>query len=180
MQATRTLPSFLPVLRALPARSALIGLALCLAACGEPDPEAALEEANSEFEAAREMLEAADADVGKLRSKMRELEEQLTDAERVRREAQRNVTEAEALLAERASDDVLFRAVQRRLLEDSALSDATVTAHVASRVVTLRGHVGSTGLRDRAVEVAQSAPGVIRVVSELQVSSAAASRAAEE
>jgi len=180
MQLTRTVPSRLPLGWDLAARFALIGFAVCLAACGEPDPEAALEEASAEFAAAREMLEDADAGVRKLRSKMRDLEEQLTDAERVRREAQRNVTEAEALLGERASNDVLFRAVQRRLLEDSQLSDAAVTAHVVSRVVTLRGEVGSGELRDRAVEVARAAPGVIEVVSELRILGAPASGGADE
>jgi osmotically-inducible protein OsmY len=145
--------------------------ALVLGACAEPDPEVALERASEELEGAREALEIADGEVQAIRARMRALEEDLADAERVRREAQRHVTEAEALLGERASDDVLFRSVQRRLLEDEALADAAVTAHVASRVVTLRGHVGSTRLRDRAIEVASGAPGVARVISELEVPS---------
>jgi predicted nucleic acid-binding Zn-ribbon protein len=157
----------------------LLVLAVGLAGCGDPDPEEALEEASAELEAARESLEAADGVVQDIRGQMRGLEEELADAERVRREAQRHVTEAEALVTERASDDVLFRAVQRRLLEDSALADAAVTAHVAARVVTLRGTVESSQLRDRAVEVAQSAPGVARVSSELEVSGAASAREAD-
>lgn len=149
-------------------------LSLAAAACGEPDPEKALEEASAELASAREVLTGADADVNELRASMRELDAQLADAERVRREAQRHVSEAEALVTERASDGVLFRAVQRRLLEDSRLSDAAVTAEVSARVVTLRGVVASAALRDRAIAVAKAAPGVAEVVSELRTPSAAA------
>ena len=149
-------------------------VSLAAVACGEPDPEKALEEASAELASAREVLAAADADVNELRVSMRELEAQLADAERVRREAQRHVSEAEALVTERASDDVLFRAVQRRLLEDSQLADAAVTAEVSSRVVTLRGVVATAALRDRAIAVAQAAPGVAEVVSKLQTPRAAA------
>jgi len=157
-----------------------IALVLALGlACAEPDPEAALEEASAELETARSELSGADAGVREIRHKMRELEEQLADAERIRREAQRYVSEAEALVTERASDDVLFRAVQRRLLEDSALADAAVTAHVSARIVTLRGEVGSARLRERAVEVAAKAPGVSEVVSELEVVDGSAARRAK-
>ena len=142
---------------------------IAAAGCGEADPDAALEEASAELDAAREQLEAADAGIREIRSEMREAEERLVDAERVRREAQRHVTEAEALLSERASDDVLFRAVQRRLLEDETLADSAVVALVADRVVTLRGQLANERLRARAVEVARSAPGVAEVVSELQI-----------
>lgn len=144
-------------------------LVLIALSCSEPDPEQALEEASAELASAREVLEEADADVDELRGRMRELETQLTDAERVRREAQQHVNEAEALVTERASDDVLFRAVQRRLLEDSKLADAAVTASVSSRVVTLTGQVANDALRKRAISVAQAAPGVSQVVSQLQV-----------
>lgn len=177
---TRTVSANRRLPRASSVLTSLIALSVWLVACGEPDPEAALEEASEQLADARDMLEAADTEVRKLRSEMRGLEEHLTDAERVRREAQRNVTEAETLVTERASDDVLFRAVQRRLLADSALADAAVSAHVASRVVTLRGRVGSTRLRDRAVEVAEAAPGVARVVSELKIPGSAAPRTPEE
>jgi len=148
---------------------AAAALPLVVLACGEPDPEKALEEASAELASAREVLAAADGDINELRARMRELETQLTDAERVRREAQRHVNEAETLVTERASDDVLFRAVQRRLLEDSKLADAAVTARVSSRVVTLTGEVANDALRKRAIAVAEAAPGVAQVVSELRV-----------
>jgi len=151
-----------------------VGVVASIVACGEPDPEEALEAASAELDAAREQLASADTGVQTIRTRMRELEAELADAERVRREAQRHVTEAEALVSERASDDVLFRAVQRRLLEDSSLADAAVTAHVADRVVTLRGEVAHATLRDRAVAVAAEAPGVARVVSELKTPAALA------
>lgn len=147
-----------------------VAISLGLVGCGEPDPEEALEEASAELARAREVLTEAEGDVDGLRTKMRELEEKLADSERVRREAGRHVNEAEALVTERASDDVLFRAVQRRLLEDPKLADVAVTAGVASRVVTLRGVVATDALRARAVAVAKAAPGVAEVIDELQTS----------
>ena len=151
-----------------------VGISGSILGCGEPDPEEALEAASAELDGAREELTSSDAGVREIRTQMRELEERLADAERVRREAQRHVNEAEALVSKRASNDVLFRAVQRRLLEDPALADAAVTAHVSSRVVTLRGEVANAQLHDRAVEVARAAPGVSRVVSELKTPAAPA------
>ena len=158
--------------RPWPALLLVAGLSVASLGCGEPDPEEALEAASAELDGARQELAASDAGVREIRTQMRELEDQLADAERVRREAQRHVNEAEALVSERASNDVLFRAVQRRLLEDPALADAAVTAHVVSRVVTLRGEVANARLLDRAVEVARAAPGVARVVSELKTPAA--------
>lgn len=145
-----------------------VALSASTLGCGEVDPEEALEAASTELDGARKEFADSDAAVREIRTQLREFEDQLADAERVRREAQRHVNEAEALVTELASDDVLFRAVQRRLLEDSSLADAAVTAHVASRVVTLRGEVASVQLHDRAVEIAKAAPGVSRVVSELK------------
>ena len=75
---------------------AAVAVGLALIACGEPDPEAALQEASEELEAARADLASADEQVAEIRGEMRRLEERLADAERIRREAQRYVAEAEA------------------------------------------------------------------------------------
>ena len=62
-------------------------LSLGLAACGEPDPEEALEEASAELARAREVLTEAEGDVDGIRAKMRELEEK----PRAKREGERHV-----------------------------------------------------------------------------------------
>jgi len=148
-------------------------------ACADSSPETILEDASKEFSEAMEELRLADESVEALRGQMRKLEDELADAERVRREASKHVKEAEARLSEVADDDTLFRSVQRRLLEDAELAQTAVSAEVENRIVTLRGEVGSQEAVDRAVEVAGSAPGVASVVNELSVVGASASPAAE-
>ncbi|MEZ4215675.1 MAG: BON domain-containing protein [Myxococcota bacterium] len=141
---------------------------MAIAACGAPDPEDALDDAAAELATAIEHRAAADAEVERTRERMRELEDELGDAERVAREAAAHVAEAEQRVAALATDDVLFRVVQRRLLEDGELADAAVRVDVAGRVATLRGVVPDEEARARAAEIARSSPGVVEVVNELR------------
>ena len=107
-----------------------------------------MEERQAEFKAAQEELAAA-------REALREAEAQLSGFE-----AKVNLS---------ATDVVLFRSVQKRLLDDGALKDVAIAARVDKGVVSLSGTVPDSKIRDRAVEVARATPGVTSVESRLQI-----------
>jgi len=68
-----------------------------------------------------------------------------------------------------STDEVLFRAIQKRLLEDGDLASVAIAAHVNNGLVTLSGNVPDAKIRDRAVLVARETPGVQRVETQIQV-----------
>jgi len=151
------------------ARAVACGVVIHLvgAGCGDPDPEDALADAGSELASASEHRAAADAEVERVRGRLRDLEDELEDAQRVASEAAAHVVEAEKRLGELASDDVLFRVLQRRLLEDGELADSAVRVEVEQRIATLRGEVEREEARTRAGEIARGVPGVLDVVNEI-------------
>ena len=158
-------------------RSAWIGavaaLALLGAGCGGEDPEAQLraageqlEEARGRVVALREKVESRAADAEKAKQELGTAREKL-------REAELALAKIEASIDRSATDDVLFRAVQSRLLEADALEKVAIRATVSKGVVTLSGSVPNAKLRDRAVEIAKQTPGVEEVESRIEVQVAA-------
>jgi len=73
------------------------------------------------------------------------------------------------------TDDAVFRAVQKRLLEDEGLEHVAISARVHNGAVTLSGTVPDEQTRDLAAEVARSALGVVDVNSQITMASAAVS-----
>jgi osmotically-inducible protein OsmY len=159
-------------------RLGLVTLVAALA-CSGSDPEAELIEASQAVEQARSRVETARANVEKRETEAEEAKQRLTEARTVLREAQENVTKYEASVDRNATDSVLFRAVQKRLLEDRQLKDVAIAARVDKGIVTLSGNVPNAKLRDRALEIAQQTPGVNRVESLIDVPVAARKPAAD-
>jgi osmotically-inducible protein OsmY len=160
-------------------KAILVGLAAALVAlaCGGSDPEVdleqasqAVEEARAEVEKARETVEAREEEASKA-------QERLAEARSALREAEGELAQREAVVNRSATDAVLFRAVQKRLLEDDDLSEVAIAARVSQGVVTLSGSVPNAKLRDQAVEVARATPGVGRVESRIEVPISAAKEA---
>jgi osmotically-inducible protein OsmY len=142
-------------------------------ACGGSDPEANLEQANRAVEEVRDQVEEARESVRKLETLAEEAQKQLADARSALREAESELARRAEAVDRSATDDVLFRTVQRRLLEDDDLSDVAIAARVSEGVVTLSGTVPDAALRDRALEVARETPGVGNVESRIAVQVAA-------
>jgi osmotically-inducible protein OsmY len=146
-----------------------LGLLAALAAlgCGETTRE-------EQLRAANEAVAISADELGEARALLEEREGALEAAREARDEArgaveeiERQLAEAEASVGLHATDDVLFRAVQKRLLTDEALSDVAIAASISDAVVTLRGAVPDAALRDHAVEISSAVPGVRQVVSEI-------------
>lgn len=162
-------------------KAILVGLATALAAlaCGGSDPEVDLEQASQAVEEARVQVEQARETVETRESEVKQAEERLAEARSALREAESEFSQREAVVNRGATDAVLFRAVQRQLLEDDDLSDVAIAARVSKGVVTLSGSVPNAKLRDQAVEIARTTPGVGSVESRIEVPVSAAKEADE-
>jgi len=153
------------------ARALALGLGVALigaAGCGD-DATQRWEEAKEELSEAREAVREANAEVEARREALQEAEAVLAKAREQEREARERLDEARHQVSEEATDAVLFRAVQERLLEDEKLEDVAISAQVSDGVVTLRGEVSDPKLRDRALEIARGVPGVVEVQSDIRV-----------
>jgi osmotically-inducible protein OsmY len=148
-----------------------IGLATALVAlaCGGSDPEADLEQASRAVEESHARVEEAREAVATRESEVHAAQQRLEEAQSALREAESQLAQREATVDRSATDAILFRTVQKQLLEDDDLSHVAIAARVASGIVTLSGSVPNGNLRDRAVEIARATPGVEDVDDRIQV-----------
>lgn len=170
----------IPVRLARGAALAVAALVLLPLACGESDREAELREASRALEEARSQVERKQEIVDRKREAVEAARRELEKARDELEQARERLAEAEERVGEHATDAVLFRSVQRRLLEDEKLENVAIAARVEQGVVELSGRVPSAKLRDRAVEVAKQASGVVRVESNIEVTAKAGERAPSE
>lgn len=157
--------------RPLPLLAAAAVLA-ALAGCGEPTQEERFQEARDEAATIESRLEDARTVLEERRKEYQATQQALEEA---RQKVASLEEEHEAALVEvrrYATDDVLFRQVQERLLEDDELSKVAISATVESGIVTLRGDVPDASLGERAEELASGVAGVRAVQSRIEVTPA--------
>ena len=138
-------------------------------ACSDTTGEAALVDANEKRSDAESQVAAAEERVRERKQDVAEAEQKLTEAEHELAAARVNLRDAESVVGQAATDDVLFRTVQKRLLADHDLEDVAVAARVHDSVATLTGSVPSRDLREHAVRVAAGTPGVTRVQNQIEI-----------
>ncbi len=155
-------------LRRLCVGAALWAAALGLAACGE-SAEERLERVSRELAGVRAGLASAQQQTKQREQAFERAKTELEQARSAQREAELALAEAENRVDLHGVDDLIFRLVQERLLEDSDLERVAIRATVARGVVTLDGQVPSATLRDRALGIAQTTPGVSRVSDSIRV-----------
>ena len=68
-----------------------------------------------------------------------------------------------------SSDDKISESIKQNFKADEKLSGADIDVHVDHGVVTLKGAVIGTAEANRAVAIARSVPGVVRVDSRLEI-----------
>ena len=156
---------------------ALLVAAALGGACGGGDEEE-FRVAAQALIAARESVEQELRAVEERRARLEVAQAELAAAERQLREAEERLREAESRVDLKGTDAALFRAVQKRLLEDERLRHVAIDADVRRGVVELRGSVPDERTAAAAVEVARSVPGVMRVESRVNV--AGGQRAGED
>jgi hypothetical protein len=141
------------------------------------EPPASRAEARSALAAAREAVakqagavDAAAEEVANLRAQSESAQSRLQVARGALDAEQRKLTRAEEQMRLFAvPDSVLFRNVQRRLLDAGALREVAIAAEVSDGVVTLRGRVPDERLRAAAVQLANGVDGVISVDDLIEV-----------
>jgi osmotically-inducible protein OsmY len=150
--------------------AAVIAFALTAQGCGESDPIAEIAQANAAVVQARGAVDAAQEVVTERQTEVANAQTRLAEAQSDVRTAEQELARLEAAVDRDAVDTVLFREVQKRLLEDDALSNVAIAASVKNGVVSLSGNVDNERLRDRAVQVAGQPEGVERVESRIEIS----------
>lgn len=151
-------------------RSIVVAAALALSlACGRSDPEEELARASEAADAAKERVASARATVETREAEVKAAQQRLADARAALREAEEEYSKREQTVDRNATDAVLFRAVQKRLLEDDRLESVAIAATVDDGVVTLTGSVPNAKLSDHAALVASQTPGVESVTNRIQV-----------
>ena len=153
---------FISFLTAITAAALLLG-------CGGSDPEVDLERASKAAAETRSEVEMAAEKVKQRETEVEQAQAKLEEARVAFRKIKQELAKREAKVDSSATDEVLFRAVQKRLLEDGALASVAIAAHVNNGLVTLTGNVPDAELRDRAIVVARETPGVQRVESHVHV-----------
>jgi osmotically-inducible protein OsmY len=157
----------------------ILAAAAAAVACGGSDPEAKLVKASEAANAARSEVEVARESVQQSEKEVQDAQQRLTEARAELREAQQKMAEREATVDRNATDAVLFRTIQKQLLDDRALQGVAISASVRSSVVTLTGTVPEQKISDRAIEIAGAAPGVARVENRIKVTPADPEKAAD-
>ncbi len=147
--------------------------------CAEEDPVAAIAKANAAVAAQEDVVEVAEQLVITRQKEVIEAQENLAEAKGKVRTEESKLARLESEVDRGAMDTVLFRSVQKRLLDDAQLSQVAIVAGVEKGVVTLSGSVENSKLRDRAIEVAGGTKGVKSVQSRIAVSVSATTPAAK-
>ena len=145
-------------------------LSMALVGCGGSSVEDELAESE-------EVLRESRAEVREARDAVREKQEALETAREEHDQARSALGEAEARLAQtesevdlQATDALLFRGIQRKLLDAKRLSHVAIRVDVQKGMVTMYGTVPDAETRDAALEIARGFPGVVSVNDRIDVS----------
>jgi osmotically-inducible protein OsmY len=152
--------------------STVLLLVVGLVACGSSD-EDRLTQADKLLGEAREGVRSARDDV---QAKVQGVETAQADLETAREAlaaAEQELVDAEGQVDLKATDALLFRAIQRKLLEDDQLENLAIRAQVDKGVVTLYGSVPDGETNEAALEIVRGFPGVVAAESQLEVGSVA-------
>ncbi len=115
-------------------------------------------------------VDAAAEEVEGIRAELEAAESRLQLARGALDAEQRELARAEEQMRRFAvPDSVVFRNVQRELLDAGALRDVAIAAEVSKGVVTLRGRVPDERSREAAIEIAANVDGVISVDDLIEV-----------
>jgi len=142
-----------------------------LVASGCQDPSearygsAAKDLSETRLEVERLAAELAQAEVSAQRA-----EERVERSRTALIRSKETLAKAEGRLANAATDEVLFRTIQRRLLEDRKLRGTAIAVRVDRGAVTLSGSVESDALRQRVGLLVEEAPAVKLVDNQVVVS----------
>ncbi|WP_348761530.1 BON domain-containing protein [uncultured Salinisphaera sp.] len=149
------------------AAAALVSL-FGLAGCSQSPQE--------QYDAAVEAVNEAQSEISDARDKVKTTNEKIAEARKDHQKAQAalddkqdRLREARTKAQKQASDEILFRVLQRDVLTKEAFEKSAISVSVDQRVVTLTGTVADAETRDRAVKLVRNQPGVADVRDQLQL-----------
>ena len=154
--------------------SLMLAAGVLFAGCGESE-EAKIAKLTEELGKLRQSVTQTRSEVAQRETAAKAAQDALAKSRGELRDGEARIAEIEKELGAHATDPVLFRMVQKQLLEDDDLEDVAISANVQRGVVTLSGVVNNEKLRDRAVKLAEAVPGVVSVQDRIQVAPAEAS-----
>jgi osmotically-inducible protein OsmY len=147
--------------------------ALALGGCGGNGEERELAEAERTLREARDAVRTAGQELEKRESALLGAKAELDQAKQSLEQAEARLTEAEAGVDHEATDILLFRGIQERLLEEDRLRRVAIRVEVKRGRVVLHGTVPDEETRRIALELAGGFPGVAGVESRIQIASPA-------
>lgn len=157
------------------ARCAAVSLALVMAGAAlsgcSQDPQEKYDSAVEQLKEARQSVDDAQEKINSKKEELKELQNNLDESQSNLAAARGKVDEASQAVNKTVNDEVLFRTIQRELLDKKQFDKAAISVGVTDRVVTLTGNVPDEKTHQKAVEAARSQAGVENVVDQLQVTS---------
>lgn len=146
----------------------LVLTALLAVGCSE-SPQEKYNDAMSKVSDAKKDRKQAQQKVDEARKKVQKDQKKLHDAQDKLHKTQQKVADAKHAVDKVVNDDVLFRTLQKKLLDDDQFSDAAISVGVHHRTVTLTGTVPDQDTHKKAVKIAHGQAGVAQVKDQLQV-----------
>lgn len=143
--------------------------ALIVAGCSE-SPQEKYNDATSHLNDAKKARKQAQDKVADAREQVQDAQKNLKNAQNKLQQARQKVISATQAVNKTVNDQVLFRTLQKKLLDNDAFSKAAISVGVDKRVVTLTGTVPDEKTRQQAVQTVHNQPGVASVNDQLQVS----------
>jgi len=147
-----------------------------VSACGD-DAQQRYDRATEALKDAREQRQEAQSAVKDKEKELDQLQEKLNKAEERLSKAREHLREAQAAVSESVNDEVLFRTLQKKMLDEDNFGDSAIAVGVSDRVVTLTGTVPDKATHKEALKTAKDQSGVEEVVDFLEIENKAAKKA---
>lgn len=145
----------------------LIGAA-GLTACSE-SPQQKYDSATGHLQDAKKALSDAKQKVDSQQKEVDEARKKLGELQQKVNAKRQKVVTATQKVNKTVSDEVLFRTLQKNLLDKDQFSDSAISVGVHNLVVTLSGVVPDQDTHDQAIKVTRNQAGVADVRDQLQI-----------
>lgn len=154
--------------RTLLVLSALLIGAAALTGCSE-SPQQKYDSATNHLKDAKKALSEAKDKVDSKQKEIDKEKKKLSDLQQTVEARRDKVASATQAVNKTVNDEVLFRTLQKNLLDKDKFSDAAISVGVDNLVVTLSGVVPDQDTHDQAIQVTRNQAGVADVRDKLQI-----------
>lgn len=145
----------------------LVG-AVSLTGCSK-SPQQKYDSATSHLKDTKKALSEAKQKVSSQQKEVDEAQKKLVDLQQKVDAKRQKVVTATQAVDKTVSDQVLFRTLQKNLLDKDAFSNSAISVGVHNLVVTLSGVVPDQETHDRAIKLTRNQAGVADVRDQLQI-----------